>query len=96
MKSEWVNVQFGLVKYRDTVSKHQISIYVCIVENNYFDSEYQLRNTRGRFLLICCGIMESSVVARSLGKCLHYYISLQLDLIIWITCDLNMLILANL
>lgn len=22
MKSEWVNVHFGLAKYRDTVSKH--------------------------------------------------------------------------
>lgn len=36
MKSEWVDVQFGLVKYRDTVSKHQINIYIS--ENNYFDS----------------------------------------------------------
>lgn len=27
MKSEWVNVHFGLAKYRDTVSKHQIKIY---------------------------------------------------------------------
>uniref|UniRef100_A0A8C3KFB9 Dynein axonemal heavy chain 3 n=1 Tax=Calidris pygmaea TaxID=425635 RepID=A0A8C3KFB9_9CHAR len=50
MKSEWVNVQFSLVKYRDTVSKHQINIY--IAEKNYFDSEYQLTNIRGKLLLI--------------------------------------------
>uniref|UniRef100_A0A8C8EDP7 Dynein axonemal heavy chain 3 n=1 Tax=Otus sunia TaxID=257818 RepID=A0A8C8EDP7_9STRI len=28
MKFEWVNMQFSLVKYRDTVSKHQIYIYI--------------------------------------------------------------------
>uniref|UniRef100_A0A8B9MHH2 Dynein axonemal heavy chain 3 n=1 Tax=Accipiter nisus TaxID=211598 RepID=A0A8B9MHH2_9AVES len=52
MKFEWVNVQFSLVKYRDTVSKHQINIYICCIEKNYFDSEYQLRNIRGKLLLI--------------------------------------------
>lgn len=30
MKFEWVNVQFSLVKYRDTVSKHQINIYLLL------------------------------------------------------------------
>lgn len=63
MKSEWVDVQFGLVKYRDTVSKHQINIYIS--ENNYFDSEYQLRNTRGTLLLIHCGTMERCTLAQS-------------------------------
>lgn len=28
MKSEWVNVYFGLTKYRETVSKHQINICI--------------------------------------------------------------------
>lgn len=47
MKSEWVNMQFNLVKYRDTVSKHEIQIH--IVEINYFDSQYQFRNIRGKY-----------------------------------------------
>lgn len=28
MKQEWANMQFSLTKYRDTVSKHQIYMYI--------------------------------------------------------------------
>lgn len=30
MKSEWVNIHLSLVKYRDTVSKHQTNIYILL------------------------------------------------------------------
>lgn len=59
-------MQFSLVKYRDTVSKHEINIY--IVEKKYFDSEYQLRNIRGKLLLIHCGMVESGIVPQSLAN----------------------------
>jgi len=94
MKLEWVSMQFSLVKYRDTVSKHQINIYS--VGKNYFDSEYQLRNIRRKLLLIHCGMMESAIIPQSLGKHPHYYRSFYLDLSIWITCNLHIFILRNL
>lgn len=54
---------FGLTKYRDSVSKHQINIYIS--EKNYFDFEYQLRNIKEMLLLIHCGSMESCILAHS-------------------------------